>query len=456
MLATHDDRASAHRTSSSRSIAGMATIRSSGVTNHPGSLPPLPHLAYIEALADTPEGSERWHSVTAGYAVLQLFEAWVASNCGEVALSAIEMRRVRKRLEAVSERDPMRRCLTHLVDVLVSDAPLAGTDERRLRGFRVGRLMAAYGKLLQYEASWALSRDVYQTLINSAHCVDDDERLLDSMLMVGFCHRMLSALDEARDAYGLLRATAAELGSQQYLLMSELGFAKIAMERGNLPAAAGMLDQIITETQAIDHIAIRAKALMDRARVAGQLGDLTTAASLNHQALECSNDPMERDRILVNIGMTLMLLGLWDQARDANLILIATAQEASMQWLAKINLMELAYFERREPTFEHYRREVAELQLPPYLEAVYHETCARGYLVFGRPTDSRVAFVRMLAVAENHGLNEFIIKAESALNDSSRVKEESVVSPRSHVGEQPPEIAAVAHAITEMRILAGL
>jgi tetratricopeptide (TPR) repeat protein len=316
--------------------------------------------------------------------------------------------------------------------------------------------MAAYGKLLQYEANWALSRDVYQTLINSAHCIDDDEQLLDSMLMVGFCHRMLAQFDDARDAYALLRATAAELESEQYLLMSELGFAKIAIERGNLPAAAAMLDQIITESQDVEHIAIRAKALMDRARVASQLGDLASAASLNHQALECSNDPMERERILINIGMTLMQLGLWDQARDANLILIATAQEAAVQWMAKINLMELAYLERREPTFEHYRREVAELQLPPYLESVYHETCARGYLMFGRPTDSRSAFGRMLAVAERHGLNEFIIKAESALRDSSRVEEESLVSQRSHVGQQPPEIAAVAHAITEMRILAGL
>ena len=426
------------------------------MTNDSGSPPPLPHLAYLEALADTQEGSERWHAITAGYAVLQLFEAWVASNCGEFALSAIEMRRVRKRLEAVSERDPIRRCLTHLVDVLVSEAPAAGSDERKLRGLRVGRLLAAYGKLLQYEANWSLSRDVYQTLIDAAHCIDDEERLLDSMLMVAFCHRMLAQFDSARDAYGLLRATAAELESEQFLLRSELGFAKIAIGRGNLPGAAGMLDQIIAESHDVEHIDIRAQALMDRAIVASQLGDLASAASLNHQALECSTDPMARDRILINIGMTLKELGLWDQARDANLILIATAQEAAVQWMAKINLMELAYLERREPTFEHYRREVAELQLPPYHEAVYHETCARGYLVFGRSADSRSAFVRMLAIAEKHGLNEFIIKAESALKDSSRAEAETVVSRRSHVGEQPPEIATVAHAITEMRILAGL
>jgi tetratricopeptide (TPR) repeat protein len=413
----------------------------------------LPHLAYLEALAQCTDEGARWHSVTAGYAVLQLFEGWAGNDGSALPPTVLELRRVRKRLAAIPESDPIRRCLTQLVDVI--ERATTEQDEPVLRGIEVARILAAYGKLLQYEASWSLSRDVFETLVTYAQSIDDEERLLDSMLMVGFSLRMLAQFDEARDAYGRLRDTAALLESEQYLLLSELGFAKIAIERGNLPAAAGMLDQIITEAREEQHAGIRAKALMERARVASQLGDLASATVLGHQALVQSRDPMERDRILINLSVTLMQLGLWEQSRDGNLVLIATAQEAAVRWMAQINLMQLAYLERREPMFEHYRREVAEMDLPPYLEAVYWEATAHGLRVFGRVPDATRAFQRMLAVAERHGINEFILSAERALEDVAAAADplEHMSAPAS---EPPPELATVARAVTELRILAGL
>ena len=425
------------------------------MTSRPGSPPPLPHLAYLEALAESTEGSARWHSVTAGYAVLQLFEGWASIDGRGLPPSVLEIRRVRKRLALVSHADPIRRCLTQLVDVIERARP-ADATEPLLQGFEVARILAAYGKLLQYEASWSLSRDVFETLVAYAQCIDDEERLLDSMLMVGFSLRMLAQFDEARDAYGRLRDMAALLESEQYLLLSELGFAKIAIERGNLPAAAGMLDQIITEAREEQHVDIRAKALMERARVASQLGDLSSATILGHQALLQSRDPMERDRILINLSVTLMQLGLWEESRDANLVLTTTAQEAAVRWMAQINLMQLSYLERREPMFEHYRREVAEMDLPPYLEAVFWEASAHGYRVFGRLPDATRAFQRMLSVAERHELNEFIVNAERALGDVEAAADPMEASRRSSASEPSPELATVARAITELRILSGL
>ena len=426
------------------------------MTLEPGARRPLPHLAYLEALADCEEETARWQTVTAGYAALQLFDLWVEHDRGAVAPSDLELRRVRKRLELVPSGDPIRRCLGQLVDVMERARAPRGSEEHRLCGYEAGRVLAAYGKLLQYESSWSLSRDVHETLIEYARGADDADRLLDSMLMVAFCHRMLGELEVAREAYARLRAVAAEMRSEQYLLLSELGFAKIAIERGNLPAAAGMLDQILTDSRTNGQETVRAKALMDRARVANQLGDLTAAAVLGHQALECSRDPMERDRILVNIGMTLTHMGLWDQARDAYLVVTALAQEASMRWLAHVNLMELAYLEGNELQFEQTRRTVTGLQLPPYIEAVFHETCANGFCRFGRLDEAAAAFQRMLDVAERHSLNEFVIKAASALEDVARVKPPLVDMARRAIEEQPTEVAAVATSIARMRAHAGL
>ena len=151
------------------------------------------------------DGTRRWDPLPAGSAVRQLYDLWVQHDCGVIPPSELELRRVRKRLARVESGDPIRRCLTHLVEVMERAAPPRDSEEERLRSYEAGRILAAYGKLLQYESSWSLSRDVHETLIEFARRTEDDERLLDSMLMVAFCDRMLGKLDEAREAYSVLR-----------------------------------------------------------------------------------------------------------------------------------------------------------------------------------------------------------------------------------------------------------
>jgi tetratricopeptide (TPR) repeat protein len=436
-------------------IGRDAALHVIDVTLHSGSRRKLPHLAYLEALADCEEGTPRWHALTAGYAALQLFDLWVEHERGTVPPSDLELRRVHRRLALVSPGDPVRRCLTHLVEVMKRAAPARGSAERRLRSDEAGRILAAYGKLLQYESSWSLSLDVHETLISYAWRADDEDRLLDSMLMVGFCLRTLGRLDEAREAYALLRDTATAVESEQYLLLSELGFAKIAVARGNLPAAAGMLDRILDGSRAAEYSSVRAKALMDRARVAMQLGDDATALVLGHRAFECSVDPFDRDRLLLNIGLTLSHMHLWAEARDAYLVAAATAQESTVRWMAQINLMELAYLEGNELQFEHYQRAVPATELPPYVETVYYETRAHGLCVFGRLDQATDAFHRMLDVAGRHGLNEFVIKAESALKDVSTVTPPLAAVIRDD--RQPsPAVDEVTESLSRMRELAGI
>ena len=426
------------------------------MTHPSGSRRPLAHLAYLEALAECEEDSARWHALTAGYAALQMFDYWAAHDLGGVTPSDLELRRVQRRIDAISPGDPIRRCLTHLVEALSQPRAPRGSDERRLRRDVVGRIVAAYGKLLQYESSWALSRDVYATLIDFAVTGDDDERLLDAMLMVAFCHRMLGQLDEARDAYSALRDVAAERRSEQYLLLSELGFAKVAIQRGNLPVAAGLLDQILSSTEGGAHGNVRAKALMDRARVATQLGDLTTALVLGHQALEHSADPADRERTLINMGVTLTHMGLRDEARDAFLIASATAQEINVRWMARVNLMELAYLERNEMQFESHRRAMADAEMPPYIEVVYHEARAHGFRAFERFEEASRAFRDMLKVAERHGLNEFVVKAENALRDVEKAEPPLASAAPFDIGQRAADVAVVTSSLSRMREHAGL
>lgn len=420
------------------------------MTARTGSLE-LPHRPYIEALANATEGSAAWHAIVAGYAALQLFESWVDGGLGASPPSMLEVRRVRRYIEAVPESQPERRCLSMLAERIEATSDAAAEELPGLR-LEVGRVLAAYAKLLQYDAYWALSADVHRTVIGFAQCVNDTEQLLDSMLMRGFCLRMQGRLDEASEAYAALRVAATRANDERYRLESHLSDAKVAVDRGNFPAARELLDRTIADARRAECWVIVGKALTDRARIAAMQGDYELSLACSYEALERSRDSFDRERILGNIALTFGEMGLRDAARDAGLLVAATAQDRTARLTALVNLMELAHQDGRELVFEQYRRELAREDLTPYLEAVYLETSAEGFRAFGRSAEATQAIERMLELSERHGLHEFVMKAEAMLRGAG-----DVLSPPRPADAAPTRhVAQIARAIADMRIAAGL
>ena len=420
------------------------------MTARPGSLD-LPHRAYIEALADAPEGSPAWHAIVAGYAALQLFEGWMDAGAGAAAPSMLDVRRVRRYVEADPATHAGRRCLTQLVDGIDAAIPESGVEPTAQRA-EVGRMMASYARLLQYDAQWGLAADVNGTIVEFAQRTNDVARMLDAMLMRGYCLRMQGRFDEASDAYAALRAAATAAGDVRYRLESELSDAKVAVDRGNFPVARELLDRTVAEARRLRCDVVVSKGLTDRARVAAMQGDHDLALACSYEALELAPEASDRERILSNIALTLAQMGLRDAARDAALVVAATAQDRNTRLTASVNLMELAHQDGREVVFEHYRRELAREELTPYLEAVFQEACAEGFRTFGRMAEERQACQRLLDVAERHGLNEFVLRAEALLRDPTLAPPDERASSRAAT----PRAMDIARAITEMRIAAGL
>jgi tetratricopeptide (TPR) repeat protein len=421
------------------------------VAARPGTLD-LPHRAYIEALADEPEGSAGWHAIVAGYAALQLFETWMEGGLGATAPSMLDLRRVRRYVEAVPERHSDRRCLAHLVDSIEQATAERHTGPRGAQSAEVGRVLASYAKLLQYDAQWGLAADVHETIVDFAQRTNDVPRMLDSMLMRGYSLRMQGRFDEASSAYAALRRAAIAAKDVRFELESHLSDAKVAIDRGNLPLAGELLDRTITAGRRAECWSVVAKGLGDRARIALANGEHDLALACLYEAMELAPDALGRERILSNIALTLAQMGLRDAARDAALLVAATAQDRSTRLTALVNLMELAHQDGRELVFEHYRRELAGEELTPYLEVTYLESCVAGFRVFGRHAEAQRAAEHMLEVAERHGLNEFVLKAEALAGDADVVPRQPVASDR------PPtsQSITIARAIGEMRVAAGL
>lgn len=419
----------------------------------------LPHRAFIEALADARESSPEWSSLVAGYAAVRLFESWAGGSSEEGALSALELRRARRHIMSAPESAATRRCLLQLLTLIQAAEREPAEEGRRKRGLEIGRTMSTYAKLLQYDAQWALAADVHRSLIGFARYAQDEERLLDSMLMYGFSLRMLGRLDDASRAYGALRAAAVRAGNERYRLESYLSDAKVAVDRGNLPAARHLLDRTIADARAADVSVIIGKALTDRARLAAMQEEYEPALSFSFEALERSAEQMDRDRILGNIAATFACMGLRDAARDAGLLLVATAQDRSARLMAVVNLMQIAYQDGRELVFEQYRRELAREELAPGLLVAYLEMVGEGCRVFGRLGESRAAWERMAAIAQSHGLHEFVMKSEAALRELADGLVAPGASPSTTSERASPPSARVdgiIRAIAKMRTAASV
>lgn len=419
------------------------------MTARPGAFD-LPHRAYIEALAEASEGSPAWHAIVAGYAALQLFECWLGGGLGAAPPSMLEVQRIWRYVEAVPETCVERRCLTQLVDsieitLVASPRPIA---ERRAA---VGRAVECYARLLRYEAQWGLAGDVYGALIDFGRSTNDTARLLDSMLMRGYSLRMAGRLDEASAAYAALRRAAEDASDERYRLESYLCDAKVAVGRGNYRVARDLLDRTLADARDAKCPVVVSKCLADLANVAAIQGDLELSLRCSHEALELQDDPLGRERILANIALTFAKMGLREAARDAGLLVLATAQDRTTRLSVTINLMELAYLDRRELVFEQYRRELARETMMPNVETTFLQVSAEGLHAFGRIPEAKRAAERMLDVASHYSLHEYVIRADSLLDE---IEQPPPARPQASAPSQ--YVADVARTIAEMRAAAGL
>jgi tetratricopeptide (TPR) repeat protein len=406
----------------------------------------LPHLAFFEALAGMEEGSSEWREATAGLVTLRLVDSWMTEGRGVVAADGWSLRAVRDSIQRVDRGSSIRSILTSVVDTM-----------QALRDVRVTTLaprLMAYARALMYEAQWSLASDVHRTIIGYAHPVDDADVVIDANMQLGACLRTMAQWREAASAYSVAGQIAMLSGDMVNVLRSRVSEANIAIDRGNLPHAEAILEETIGRTGSVPAFAeTRALALHARAHVASLRGDFEQAVRLGYDALEGVRTQTARDRILSDIATAFFDLGVRSAARDAYLILAATAQEQYVRWASTINLMELAALDGQQTVFEEHRRELSTAILPANLSAYYFFYVGQGYRLFDRDRAAEAALSRAVEIASANQLNQVLIQAESALDEIRAGR-----TPAGPVGEKEAsqDVMTVAAAIREMRELAGV
>ncbi len=406
----------------------------------------LPHLAFFEALAGMEEDSAEWRETSAGLVALRLVDAWVAEGRSVVAAEGWSLRAVRDAIQRIDRGKTTRAILSSLVDTMQS------LGEVRITTL-APRLMA-YARTLMYDAHWALAADVHQTVIGYAHPLEDSDVVIDANMQLGACLRTMTQWQEAALAYSVAGQIASMTGDMVNVLRSRVSEANIAIDLGNLPFAESILEETISRADAVPALAeAKSLALHARAHVAHLRRQFEHAVRLGYQALAGTKTQTSRDRVLSDIATSFSELGIRSAARDAYLILAATAQEQYTRWVAQINLMEMAALDGQQTVFEEHRRELASATLPASLSAYYFFYAAQGYRMFDRDQAAAAALSRTVAIASANSLNQILMQAEAALEEMQKGRVPSGLKETQQASE---DVMTVAAAIREMRELAGV
>jgi tetratricopeptide (TPR) repeat protein len=275
--------------------------------------------------------------------------------------------------------------------------------------------MMAYGRALDLEGRFQLAGDVYRTIIVHTNPIEDADIAIDANMNLGYCSATMGEWDMASAAYDVAGQIAEASSDIVKVLRARLADAKLLTERGNLPGAEAVLDEAIARSSRESAGEVGGLLKHQRASVALLRGDYELSIRLAYDALTALQTPSNRDRALSDLAAAFAELGCRSAARDAHLILAATAQEQYSRWVATINLMELAGLDLREPSFEQYRRELSEGSLPPSLAAVYHLYVGQGYQRFGKFDLAEQSLAHAVDISQTHKLNRYLFQAESAL-----------------------------------------
>lgn len=401
----------------------------------------LRHLPFFEEVASHDEGDAAWRSATAGLVTLRLVDSWLEEGRSVVADDGWSVRSVRAAIESIDAR-LIKSILHRVVDAL---------HERKPDIHVVITPLMAYGRALEYEARWRLAIDVYHSILAHLHPLADGDASIAAHMRLGYCYRSLHLIDDATIAFAVASQIAGAHGDMVGVLLARLNEGHIALLRGNLPEAERILDDTIGKAGGPALQDVRARALHERSTVAYHRGDFELAVRFGYEAFNESLDSVERDRVLNDLAIAFTELGVYSAARDAYLVLSATAQEQYMRWAASINLIEVSSLTGAETQFEQYRRELVSADMPPYLETAYHYEVGLGHLRLQHTARARVSLEKALALASQYGLNQYVFDAEEALGML-----ETTSPPRRPTAEVSLDVREVAMAIRELRVTAGV
>jgi tetratricopeptide (TPR) repeat protein len=396
---------------------------------------PVRHMAFFRAASAETEGSMEYKTVLAGLLVLRLLDKWRSRVDGDRELKFHEFVAVKRAVEAIAD-SPVRRILGELVNTI--SAFTDGSADTR-----VPKLIA-YAQLLEHDARYDVSADVYLTAIELT--TGDKELLPLCYQRAGVCLRHVGSIDRAAELYREGLAVAAETGDQFWSLRLRISTALLEFHRGDLPEAERQLDGVIADADALGS-PVAGEARHERGTVAYARDQDALAAEYYYAAMKTFVDPEMKLRAMHDLASVLVDLGHLDYARTV-LSAIHNSDHTNVEigQNAALNLLRIAALAGEEVKFDRLRRDLAERRLTGWQRAHYHVFAGQGYLKFGDVAKAREHFAEALIVAEAHRLYKVLITADELLRATPEVR-----GPAGREASSRPGLAIILDEIRNRR-----
>jgi tetratricopeptide (TPR) repeat protein len=398
------------------------------------------HQVYFDTLGSMKEDSASWRSTFAGLSVLRFVDTYADTGSPIDPAGWAQLHSVRAAIEAVNEGDPVRGVLTTVFE----QATKGAIDDT------VCNSLLAYGRALDYEASWGLATDVFSTVAKLARPEKNARLAVEAHTAVGGAARRNGEWEISARAYSQAAYIADTLGDRAGVLGVQIGIANTYLAKGNLPQAETILDDVIVQARDQEFPEMQGMALHSRAVIAQRRGEHAVGVRLGYEALNLCAKPAARDSVLADIAAGLSELGLLQPARDAHMILAATSQSQWVRWQATVNLMELASREGEEVIFESYASKLAEAKLGQTHKAYFLLFRGEGLDRFGKQEAAEQTLRAAVAFASDCQLHQIAFEAEAALSrlHASRTHariEKSARVPATCSEDLSPVVAGLSH-----------
>jgi tetratricopeptide (TPR) repeat protein len=267
---------------------------------------------------------------------------------------------------------------------------------------------------------------------------------------VGGAARRNADWDTSARAYSQAAYIADTLGDRPGVLTVQVGIANTYLAKGNLPQAQTILDDVIVQARDLELPDVQGMALHSRAALATRRGEHAEGLKLAYEALSLTSQPSEKDLVLGDIAAMFIELGMTEPARDAHLVLAATAQTKFARWSATLNLMDIASLDGMEEAFDTYARELASAPLGAWVRSHYLLSLGEGFHRFGRAEAALEALAEAVQFAESNQIHQVAFRAQTAL-ETVRSTPQSRPSFRATPTWVHDDVGAVVRAISDLR-----
>jgi tetratricopeptide (TPR) repeat protein len=304
--------------------------------------------------------------------------------------------------------------------------------------------LTAYAYFLEHEGRLEESLETLTLAARSQGLSTSPADFVTYALLAGRLNRLLARWCPATTCYQAAQEAAHTLGDVNRGLRARLGRAHVSRGRGNLPEALGEVEQVIAEAEESGVVDVQSDAEQDLGVILMLQGFRPESLEATYRAFRLCQDPLNRMRILSNLGYALNESGHYDAARVALEIVVSSEASHHSKLNALLELMQLESAVGNRVAFERRRQQIRTFvdRMAPSTAVDYRYKTAIGLARFGQLERAREMVGEGLALAEQHRLNEWYFRLERVLK--------GLVSASDHPEITPPAPADFTPAVEEM------